>query len=220
VKNKHVLSEYYPVPPDAKKPLQEGAQKILKEKGGFLCIPADAATARFVPRNREGHQVVPDPLDPRITIFESVTVTDARRGVERTYLPPVGAENSELTAFAGRIKERDLAVDLGWQGTYSVESLCSRLEGGGSSYSMRLFQKTNAGEHRFYVPTLMGIFPGQRAENRSARGAALHRRSPRAGCERTVFRGQGGRAARHPGAGAALQQAQRQRALPERHVEF
>src|SRR5215207_7489291 len=160
--NEHVLSDYYPVPPDAKGPLRDGVQKILKQKGGFLCIPADAATARLVPRNREGHQEVPDPLDPRQTIFESVTVTDARRGVERTYLPPVGDANSELTAFAGRIKERDLAVDLGWQGTYSVESLCSRLDGGGSSYSMRLSQGTKKGEHRFYVPTLMGIFPGQR----------------------------------------------------------
>jgi len=81
---------------------------------------------------------------------------------ERTYLPPVGDVNSELTAFAGRIEERDLDVDLGWQGTYSLNSLCSRLYGGGSSYSMKLAKATPAGSQKFYVPTLMGIFPGQR----------------------------------------------------------
>ena len=81
---------------------------------------------------------------------------------QRTYLPPVGDVNSELTAFAGRIEERDLSVDLGWQGTYSLNSLCSRLYGGGSSYSMRLARATDAGGQKFYVPTLMGIFPGQR----------------------------------------------------------
>ena len=59
--NEHILSEFYETPPDAKKALHKGVQAILAEKGGFLCTPADETTACFVPRNREGHRVVPDP---------------------------------------------------------------------------------------------------------------------------------------------------------------
>ena len=59
---------------------------------------------------------------------ESVTVTDARRGVERTYLPPVGDINSELTAFAGKIEERDLAVDLGRREGFAEEADALRRE--------------------------------------------------------------------------------------------
>lgn len=156
--NEHVLSEYYTPPPDAKKALESGTKAILDEKGGFLCIPADDVSTDLVPRNRAGHRE----LDANRTDFDSVTVIDARRGVERRYLPPVGDDNSELTTFAGHIMERDLAVDLGWQGSYVVESLCSRMDGGGSSASMRLAKPTPKDGKRFYVPTLMGIFPGQK----------------------------------------------------------
>lgn len=162
--NEHVLAEYYPPPPpaDPAAAFKSGVSKLLDGHGGFLCIPADPTTAGFVARNREGHREVPDPRDPRSTVFESVTVTDARRGVERTYLPPLGTDNSELTAVAGRIKERDLRLTLGWQGVFALESLCSRLTGGASSYFMLLGQATAAGGRRFHVPTLQGLFPGQR----------------------------------------------------------
>ncbi len=156
--NEHVLSEYYGMPPDAKKALDDGVTAILGEKGGFLCIPPDAVSEKLVPRNLKGHHA----LDANRTDFDSVTVVDARRGVERRYLPPVGDDNSELTTFAGQILERDLAVDLGWQGSYAVESLCSRMRGGGSSVSMRLADATAMNAKRFYVPTLIGIFPGQK----------------------------------------------------------
>jgi hypothetical protein len=156
--NEHVLSEYYAATPDAKTALHDGTKALLAEHGGTLCIPSDATTLGFVPRNHEGQA----PIRPTGTVFEGVTVKDARHGVERTYLPPVGDFNSELTAIAGRIEERDLSIDLGWQGVYSLDSLCSRVYGGVSSTSMRLAQATKKGGRRFYVPSLMGIFPGQR----------------------------------------------------------
>jgi hypothetical protein len=157
--NEHVLSEYYrPPTPDAKTALNDGFTDILAHNGGFLCIPADAITAGFIPHNKTGSKE----LDVNRTDFDSVTVVDQRKGVERRYLPPAGVPNSELTTFAGQILERDLATDLGWQGSYAVESLCSRLQGGGSSVSMNLSQKTSSGGNRFYVPSHMGFFPGQK----------------------------------------------------------
>jgi hypothetical protein len=156
--HEHVLSEFYDPVPDAKKALQTGVKQLRADDGGFLCIPADDISKGLVPRNRFGHRE----LNPDRTDFDSVTIVDARHGVERTYLPPVGDQNSELTTFAGHIMERDLTVDLGWQGSYAAESLCSRLDGGGSSVSMYLAEQTLKGAKRFYVATLMGIFPGQK----------------------------------------------------------
>jgi hypothetical protein len=146
-------------------------------------------------------------------------VVDQRKGVERRYLPPAGVPNSELTTFAGQILERDLATDLGWQGSYAVESLCSRLQGGGSSVSMNLSQKTSSGGNRFYVPSHMGFFPGTETQDQSAR-RSLHCRRARRRRDGQVFRHEGNREGGHPSIRARVQQAQRRRARGERYIEF
>jgi hypothetical protein len=151
--NRHVLSEFgpYDTVDKANATLQTALASITAGGGGVLCIPHDAPKD-FYPRNK-----VEKGADQ-----PAVTVIDFRNGIERIYAPPVGVTNSEVTAVAGRIVERDLAVNLPWQNVFSTEDIASRYLGGASSTTLRLTQPALKGSGRnFYVPTLRGLFAGQ-----------------------------------------------------------
>ena len=128
------------------------ALRGMAGQGGVLCIPRDAP-ARFFPRNSYQKR------------FDgpAVTVLDFRDGYERRYVPPSGTLSSSGTRACHRI-ERDLAIDLDWNGEDSTELIESRYRGGASSYEQELAQAvpSGGGEKKFYVPTLRGLFHGQR----------------------------------------------------------
>jgi hypothetical protein len=154
-RNDHVLGEYgayLPTPKEAYETLAKAVDAILAEGGGVLCIPRDAPHG-FFPRNTKE-----DGLDK-----PAVTIVDHRHGVEHTYVPPIGITNSEGSAVAGRIIERDLAQNLEWQNSLPVVAVTSRAAAGASSLSTRLSRAAAAGaDQRLYIPTLRGAFIGQK----------------------------------------------------------
>ena len=98
---------------------------------------------------------------PRRT--ESVTVRDdrhaessaptCRRSATSTTSSPPSPGRSKSATWPSTSAGRELRA---------VHSLCSRLYGGASSFFNAPVAEDRQWEKRFYVPTLMGLFPGQR----------------------------------------------------------
>lgn len=151
--NRHSLATFgpYDTLDKARTTLAQAVKAIVAQGGGVLCLPRDAP-AEFYPRN----------LSQQAHDKPAVTIIDYRHGIERIYAPAVGATNSDVTAVAGRIIERDLTVDLPWQNVFSTQDIASRYLGGASSYFVAITEKVDKGKDRnIYVPTLRGAFVGQ-----------------------------------------------------------
>jgi hypothetical protein len=152
--NHRLLGEFgdYSTLDKAQAALQRALREMADQDGGVLCIPRDAPDG-FFPRNF--HQKRLD--------GPAVTVLDFRDGYERRFVPPSGTLSSSARR-ACHLIERDLAIDLDWNGEDSTELIESRYRGGASSYEQELSQGVPAGggEKKFYVPTLRGLFHGQR----------------------------------------------------------
>jgi hypothetical protein len=151
--NRHVLSEYgpYQTEIEAAATLEKALRALIDHGGGILVIPHDAPQGWY-PRNRLQ------------TAFGApgVSVVDARGGIERVYVPPLGATASDGLRGGNRLIERDAAGNFPWQGVYSTESIVSRFRGGASSYLDRLARPVTPGrDARLYVVSLRGLFQGQ-----------------------------------------------------------
>jgi hypothetical protein len=124
---------------------------MISQGGGILIIPRDAPEGWY-PRNRM-QAAFGTP---------GVTVVDVRGGIERVYVPPLGATASDGLRGGNRLIERDASGNFPWQGTYSTEAIVSRFRGGASSYLDRLARPATRGrDTRLYVVTLRGLFQGQ-----------------------------------------------------------
>lgn len=157
----------------ANQALARASQYILSKGGGTLCIPQDAP-ARFTPQNTAQlnnplHNLVANESLKLPTV--GLTITDYRKGFERTYLPPAGcAESETLYGNASRIFERTLSQNLPHQLPSMAQGIFSRYLGGGSSYSFLLDRTLEdqkipstkeEDEQRFYVHTHRGLYVGQ-----------------------------------------------------------
>jgi hypothetical protein len=150
---RHLLGEYGPYanPREAYATLEKALAALTAEGGGLLVIPADAP-AHFYPRNRV----------QAAFNAPAVTIEDSRGGIERSYVPPVGGLVSHGTGGGARIIERDVSVNLPWQGVYSTEYIATRIAGGASSYMNTLTRPVTKGERaRFHVESHRGLFVGQ-----------------------------------------------------------
>jgi hypothetical protein len=152
-RNCRVLSEFgpYRTEAEATTTLDKALRALVDQGGGLLVIPRDAP-ASWYPRNRV-QAAFGTP---------GVTVLDARGGVERVYVPPLGTQASDGLRGGNRLIERDATATFPWQGTYSTEAVVSRFRGGASSYLDRLARPAPRGrDARLYVVTLRGLFQGQ-----------------------------------------------------------
>ena len=152
--NRHLLGEFGPYSnvPDAEATFKNALAVLIAQGGGVLCIPRDAPQD-FYPRNLEqNHQDGP-----------AVTIFDYRKGIERIYVPPMGTSNTGgQGGRGGRLIERDLSPNLGWQDVFSTEYIQSRYLGGASSYLQSLTQAVTTGANqKLYVPSHRGLFIGQ-----------------------------------------------------------
>ena len=151
--NRHVLSEFgpYRTETEAAATLEKALRVLIDQGGGILVIPHDAPQGWY-PRNR----VQAAFGTPGVSVF------DARGGVERVYVPPLGTTASDGLRGGNRLIERDASGNFPWQGTYSTEAIVSRFPGGASSYLGRLARPSSRGrDTRLYVVTLRGLFQGQ-----------------------------------------------------------
>lgn len=135
--NRHLLSEYgsYKTIAQAKETLGKATEILIKKGGGVLVIPLDAP-AGFFPRNsvQEAYNK------------PAVTVIDLRGGIERAYVPPLGAATSTAGLGGSRIIERDVAGTLPWQGSYATENIITRILGGSSSYMAATYRLVAKGK--------------------------------------------------------------------------
>ncbi len=151
--NRRVLSEFgpYRTEAEATSTLDKALRALIDQGSGLLVIPRDAP-ANWYPRNRV-QSAFGTP---------GVTVLDARGGVERVYVPPLGTTASDGLRGGNRLIERDATATFPWQGTYSTEAIVLRFRGGASSYLDRLARPSSRGrDTRLYVVTLRGLFQGQ-----------------------------------------------------------
>jgi hypothetical protein len=152
-RNCRVLAEFgpYRTEAEAATTFENALRALVDQGGGILVIPRDAP-ATWYPRNRV-QAAFGTP---------GVTVLDARGGVERVYVPPLGTTASDGLRGGNLLIERDASATFPWQGTYSTEAIVSRFRGGASSYLDRLARPASRGrDSRLYVMTLRGLFPGQ-----------------------------------------------------------
>jgi hypothetical protein len=151
--NRRVLSEFgpYGTEAEAASTLDKALRTLIDQGGGILVVPHDAPKGWY-PRNRvQAAFGAP-----------GVSIVDARGGVERVHVPPLGTTASDGLRGGNRLIERDASATFPWQGTYSTEAIVSRFQGGASSYLDRLARPASRGrDTRLYVATLRGLFQGQ-----------------------------------------------------------
>ncbi len=150
--NRHLLSEFgpYKTIKEAKETLAAATKALIEKGGGVIVIPPDAPQG-FFPRN---------PVQEAYN-KPTVTIIDMRGGVERKYVPPLGASASSLSGGCSII-ERDVYGNLPWQGCYATQDIVTRILGGSSSYMATTSRPVAKGKDvRVHVMTSRGLFAGQ-----------------------------------------------------------
>lgn len=152
--NRHLLSEFgpYKTVDEATKTFKKATDEIREQGGGILVIPDDAPKY-FMPQNTSQEKY----NSPAVTVY------DYRQGIEKVYVPALGAPCSDPFRGGGcRITERHLKKNLPWAGTYFTQKYLGHYYGGASSVMRKTLQDCSEGENsKIHILSLRGIFSGQ-----------------------------------------------------------